>query len=1128
MASPEDAVTQVAFAGLGAMGFGMASNLLTKPHYLVKGYDVYAPSAEKFVAQGGRTGDSPRTVAKDSKFLVCMAVNSQQIEEILFNSETGALQSLPSHATVIICSTVSPAFHESLQSRLSDAGRDDVLVVDCPVSGGTKRAADGTLTIFASGTDVALEKARRLLDDMSEKLYIIPGGAGAGSKAKMVNQLLVGTHIAAAAEAMALTVKAGLDTREVYDITINAAGNSWAFENRVPHMLDGDWTPLSALDIFVKDMGIVVSTARALQFPLPLASVTEQLFISASSQGYGKQDDSGIVRLFLPSNPDGVKQSAGQSLGRDTIASPSASLNISKIGMIGLGAMGQGMAASLLRAGYSVHGYDTYPPAIEKFASNGDKAKGAKSPAEAADGAQILVLMVQNAAQADDVLFGKENAAGALPRDAVVILSSTVPPAFVRDLEKRLDLLEKKITLVDAPVSGGVVRAANGTLTIIYSGSDDTISKANGPLLAMAGESSNMCYVRGGIGAASSVKMINQLLAGIHIAAAAEAMAFASRLGLDPKSLFEILKNAAAWSWMFENRVPQMLSGDWTAHSALTIFVKDLGIVLDESKRVSFFAPMSSTAHTLYISGAAHGLSKESDASVVRFWEVLAGVSVQGNTSLDTKTDSLVTETHDTHKPLAAQQTVKRLPAEYGLDVISPIREILQGGETPVLVVLDDDPTGTQTCHDIDVLMTWEVEELHNEFSLNPTGFFILTNSRALPSAEARALIVQICQNVKTAAEKAGRTFEVVLRGDSTLRGHLPEEPEAAEEALGLFDGWVIAPFFFQGGRYTIDDVHYVKEGDVLVPASQTPFAQDATFGYKNSNLRQYVMEKCGSRFDESSFLSITLDDIRIHGPTGVAKKLLSVPPGSKSVVIVNAAAESDMLVFVQGLLEAGKQGRRYLYRTGAAFVSSRLGITGIPPLTLQSPELSTPINRVQAGGLIVAGSYVPKTTAQLALLREVRGDQLAVIELDVSELIASAEAAEATVAAAIVEASQKLAAGQDVLVMTSRKLIKGHDGLSSLNIGTKVARALVQLVQQISVRPRYLIAKGGITSSDAATKGLMMRRARILGQAAAGVPLWRCDEETCRFPGLPYVVFPGNVGQDSTLSELVRSWASR
>ncbi|WQF82062.1 Putative 6-phosphogluconate dehydrogenase, NADP-binding, four-carbon acid sugar kinase [Colletotrichum destructivum] len=1134
MASPDGPQpTRVGFIGLGAMGFGMACNLLKKPSYRVQGHDVYAPSAEKFVAQGGSAAESPREVAKTSDILVCMAVNAQQIDDILFNHQKGALQTLPENATVLLCSTVPPTYHETLSSRIAAAGRSDVLIVDSPVSGGTKRAADGTLSIFASGSPEALQRADGILRDMSEKLYIIPGGPGAGSKIKMVNQLLVGTHIAAASEAMGLAAKAGLNTREVYNIITNAAGNSWAFENRVPHMLDGDWTPLSALNIFVKDMGIVVSTARTLQFPVPLASVAEQLYISGAAHGYGAEDDSGLVRVFLPGAQNIVKEQAQavKLTTQEKLTPSSTPLEISKIGMVGLGAMGQGMAGSLLRAGFAVHGYDVYEPAVDKFVSNGGNASRAASPAEAAKGADILVLMVQNAAQADDVLFGSGHAADTLPDGAIVILSSTVPPSFMRDLESKLTNLGKGISLIDAPVSGGVVRAANGTLTIICSGDDAVLSKINGPLLAMTGTSSNLCHVQGGVGAASSVKLINQLLAGVHIAAAAEAMAFAARLGLDTRRAFEILGSAAAWSWMFENRVPQMLDADWTPHSALAIFVKDLGIVLDEAKRLTYFAPISSAAHTLYLSGASHGWTKESDAGVVRLWE-LAGLSVSGNagpkaqeTTQEAQEDEEEVEAGQ-EKGLPAQKTIESLPNEYSGDVISSTRKVVDNGEVPVLVVLDDDPTGTQTCHNIDVLTVWDAATLEYEFSLDPKGFFILTNSRALPSAEAKQLIFEICQNVELAAEKCGKAFEIVLRGDSTLRGHLPEEPQAAEEALGKFDAWVITPFFYQGGRYTINDVHYVKEGDVLVPASQTPFAQDATFGYKNSNLRKYVLEKCGSRFDESSFLSVTLDDIRVGGPAGVTKKLLSVAPGSNTVVIVNAAAESDMHVFVAGLLEAEKEGRRYLYRTGAAFVSSRLGITGIPPLTMADLGVSVKAGTKQPGGLIVAGSYVPKTTAQLKVLRERRGDKLTVIELDVAGLIESEEAAEKVVTAAAAETASKLTAGEDVLVMTSRKLIKGGDALSSLQIGSKVARALVQLVEKIDVRPRYLIAKGGITSSDAATKGLKMRRARILGQAAPGVPLWRCDEETSRHRGVPYVVFPGNVGSDSTLAEVVESWS--
>lgn len=651
--------------------------------------------------------------------------------------------------------------------------------------------------------------------------------------------------------------------------------------------------------------------------------------------------------------------------------------------------------------------------------------------------------------------------------------------------------------------------------------------------MALAGTSENLRHVQGGVGAASSVKLINQHLAGIHIASAAEAMAFSARLGLDTRSVFETLKNAAAWSWMFENRVPQMLGADWTAHSALAIFVKDLGIVLDEAKRLVSFAPIASAAHTLYLAGAARGLSTQADAGVVRLWEFDTGVSVAENagprlqTQLVGGQEQVDTVSPSAIQPLPAKEMLSKLPPEYPSDVLGSIKESVVSGAVPVLVVLDDDPTGTQTCHDIDVLMVWDSETLDYEFSLDVKGFFILTNSRALPPADARRLIIEITRNVKEAAEKAGKEVELVLRGDSTLRGHLPEEPEAVEEVLGKFDAWILAPFFLEGGRLTIEDVHYVREGDLLVPASQTPFAQDATFGYRNSNLREYVMEKCGSRFDQSSFVSITLDDIRRHGPAGVAQRLLPAPAGS--VVIVNAAAESDMRVFVAGLLQARLDDRRprYLYRTGAAFVSTRLGLARIPPLTFRHASTDSGVESGhKTGGLIVAGSYVPKTTAQLKFLRQSRGDKLAVIELEVAQLIASRDAAATTIADAASEASRELGSGMDVLVMTSRTLVKGDDPLSSLEIGSKVAEALVQLVELIQVRPRYIIAKGGITSSDAATKGLRMRRARILGQAAPGVPLWRCDEQTSRYPGVPYVVFPGNVGSEQLLAEVVEDWA--
>ncbi|KAJ5167358.1 uncharacterized protein N7482_006139 [Penicillium canariense] len=471
---------------------------------------------------------------------------------------------------------------------------------------------------------------------------------------------------------------------------------------------------------------------------------------------------------------------------------------------------------------------------------------------------------------------------------------------------------------------------------------------------------------------------------------------------------------------------------------------------------------------------------------------------------------------------LPRENTLVQLPAEYPTDAQDQISRLLATSSINRLVVLDDDPTGTQTCHDISVLAVWDIPTLITEFQTDSPGFFILTNSRALPPPDAQNLIRTICENVKEAAKSTGNTIDIVLRGDSTLRGHFPLEPDVAQSVFGPADGLVLAPFFYQGGRFTIDDVHYVAERGNLVPAGATQFAQDATFGYKSSNLRDYVCEKAPGRFSTDQLHSVTIGEIRRGGPQAVCEKLLATPAGG--VVIVNAAAESDMHVFVAGLLLAECKGKHFLYRTGAAFVSTRLGIRSKPPIS--AAELKLPSPR-QTGGLIIAGSYVPKTTAQLKVLTDRRGatGKLAIIEMKVEDLIASPETASQAVQRVVEATEAHLQAGQDTLVMTSRKLITGADELSSLKIGSVVAEALVSVLQQIEVRPRYIIAKGGITSSDAATKGLNVKRATIVGQAAPGVPLWLCDEPTSRHRGVPFVVFPGNVGGEATLCELVEGW---
>jgi uncharacterized protein YgbK (DUF1537 family) len=392
----------------------------------------------------------------------------------------------------------------------------------------------------------------------------------------------------------------------------------------------------------------------------------------------------------------------------------------------------------------------------------------------------------------------------------------------------------------------------------------------------------------------------------------------------------------------------------------------------------------------------------------------------------------------------------------------------------PVLVALDDDPTGTQTVHDISVLTQWSVQVIASEFAKKPKGFFILTNSRALHTQEASQLLEEICRNLKAAAEEAQVDFEVVLRGDSTLRGHFPHEPLAVEKELGFKDVWVLAPFFEQGGRLTIEDVHYVKEGEKLVPCAETEFAKDAAFGYKNSNLRRWAMEKfkaaAGDDYlpfavSEDCFRSISLDDLRKGGTNRIVEILKAIPhrtssSSSPTILIINSVVTSDMDIFAAGLKEFISQGSQlsFLYRTAAAFVSSRLRIAPIPPLDAGQLSLSS-----ESGGLIILGSYVPKSTAQYEYLLKSRQGKITSLTVDVESLLQSETKRREIVDEIISLASKSIQEGNDTIVASSRKLISHEDAKQSLAIGDIVSKALIDIVSGLTCRPKYVIAKVSI-----------------------------------------------------------------
>ena len=301
-----------------------------------------------------------------------------------------------------------------------------------------------------------------------------------------------------------------------------------------------------------------------------------------------------------------------------------ASPNTAAAAVIGLGSMGLGMAQSLGRAGFSVTGFDISPDAVARLVAAG--GQGAASPAEAARGAKIVVSVVVNAAQTEDILFGQGGVANALPEGGVFISSATMAPEIARRLAARLEATGRHY--LDAPMSGGSVRAGQGALTILASGSPAAFALARPALNAMAAK----VYELGdeaGLGAA--FKMINQLLAGVHIAAASEAMAFAARQGLDLARVYEVITASAGNSWMFENRMPHVLAGDYTPHSAVEIFVKDLGIIQDMARAAHFPVPVAASALQMFLATAGMGMGREDDASVARLYARLSGVALPGD-----------------------------------------------------------------------------------------------------------------------------------------------------------------------------------------------------------------------------------------------------------------------------------------------------------------------------------------------------------------------------------------------------------------------------------------------------------------------------------------------------------------
>ncbi|OUQ21583.1 hydroxyacid dehydrogenase [Lachnoclostridium sp. An14] len=434
------------------------------------------------------------------------------------------------------------------------------------------------------------------------------------------------------------------------------------------------------------------------------------------------------------------------------------------------------------------------------------------------------------------------------------------------------------------------------------------------------------------------------------------------------------------------------------------------------------------------------------------------------------------------------------------------------------IIVLDDDPTGVQTVHGISVYTDWTRESVRAGFEEENRAFYILTNSRGFTVDQTTRAHLEIGRTVAEVARELGRDYVIVSRGDSTLRGHYPLETDllrqTMEEGGRPVDGEILCPYFKEGGRFTIGGVHYVRYGEELIPAGETEFAKDKTFGYRSSNLREYIEEKTGGVYRKEDVTEISLEELRGLDYEGITEKLLAVKDYGK--VVVNAVDACDLKIFCTCLYRAMAQGRRYLFRTAAGFVKEFAGISDKALLT-RSEMVKTETSH---GGIVVVGSHTQKTTSQLEELKRLEGVEF--LEFN-SDLVLDDEAFAKEVEATVAKEEAFIAGGKTVVVYTKRRLLslEGDTPEQALLRSVKISDAVQSLVGKLKVVPAFVVAKGGITSSDVGTKALRVKKATVLGQIRLGIPVWKTGSEST-FPGIPYVIFPGNVGEVETLREAV------
>lgn len=441
------------------------------------------------------------------------------------------------------------------------------------------------------------------------------------------------------------------------------------------------------------------------------------------------------------------------------------------------------------------------------------------------------------------------------------------------------------------------------------------------------------------------------------------------------------------------------------------------------------------------------------------------------------------------------------------------------------IIVLDDDPTGVQTVHGISVYTDWSLESIEKGFQEENSMFFILTNSRGFTVAETTKAHHEIAANIVEAAKKHNREFTIISRGDSTLRGHYPLETKVLKETVEAnsatrFDGEVIIPFFKEGGRFTIDNIHYVQFDELLVPAGETEFAKDRTFGYTQSHLGGWAEEKSNGEYQAEDMTYISLESLRALDIDAIEQQLVEVKDFNK--IIVNAVDYVDVKIFTIALIRAMSKDKNFMFRSAAALTKVIGGVSDKSLLTrneIMSDESSN-------GGLVIIGSHVKKTTEQFEELK--KSAAIEFIEFNV-HLVLDPEQFEKELDRVVKTTNQLITEGKNVAVYTRRERLDLGEGKQEeeLMLSVKISDAVTSIVKRLEVRPSFIIAKGGITSSDIGTKGLEVKRATVAGQIRPGIPVWTTGNES-KFPGISYVIFPGNVGTKTDLREVVEMLSNK